>query len=146
MFKHLKIILATFTLCSLIIVYSSCENTAKTTNDVMPIKEKESIAQENLLRHVVLFNFTESATDEIVKKIEQEFAALPKEISEINSFEWGINNSPEGLDKGLTHCFLVTFLSEKDRAIYLPHPAHQKFVKLIGPYVEDVTVVDYWTK
>lgn len=99
-----------------------------------------------LLRHVVLFNFSDAATAEIVKKIEQKFIGLKDEISEIHSFEWGTNNSPEGLDKGLTHCFFVTFLTEEDRTKYLPHPAHQAFVKYIGPYVEDVTVVDYWTQ
>lgn len=101
---------------------------------------------DRLLRHVVLFNFTDSTTEAEVQKIEQAFASLPDQISAIHDFEWGTNNSPEGLDKGLTHCFLVTFLSEEDRETYLPHPAHQEFVELIGPHVEDVTVVDYWTE
>ncbi len=101
---------------------------------------------QKLLRHVVLFQFTDSATEEIVTQIEQAFAALPEKIPAIHSFEWGVNNSPEGLDKGLTHCFLVTFLSEQDRETYLPHPDHQAFVKLVGPYVKDVTVVDYWAQ
>lgn len=99
-----------------------------------------------LLRHVVLFNFNDTAAEDTIRQIEQAFASLPGKIPEIYSFEWGTNNSPEGLDKGLTHCFFVTFLSEEDRAVYLPHPAHQEFVELIGPYVEDVTVVDYWTR
>ena len=62
----------------------------------------------------------------------------------IKSFEWGLNNSPEGLDKGLTHCFFVTFDSEKDRDEYLPHPAHQEFVAILKPHLEDAVVVDYW--
>ena len=118
----------------------------KTPKDVLETQETITKAPEKLLRHVVLFNFNESATPEVLKTIEEAFATLPSQITEIHSFEWGINNSPEGLDKGLTHCFFVTFLSEADRATYLPHPAHQAFVTLIGPYVEDVTVVDYWTK
>ncbi|MFC4632279.1 Dabb family protein [Dokdonia ponticola] len=118
----------------------------KTPKDVLETQETITKAPEKLLRHVVLFNFNESATPEVLKTIEEAFATLPSQIAEIHSFEWGINNSPEGLDKGLTHCFFVTFLSEADRATYLPHPAHQAFVTLIGPYVEDVTVVDYWTK
>ena len=79
---------------------------------------------------MVLFNFNEAASEETIKKIEKAFAALPEQISEIHSFEWGINNSEEKLDKGLTHCFLVTFLSKEDHDAYLPHPAHQDFVKL----------------
>ncbi|MDO1502682.1 Dabb family protein [Winogradskyella maritima] len=40
----------------------------------------------------------------------------------MQGYEWGTNNSPEGLDKGFTHAFFLTFKSEEDRAIYLPHP------------------------
>jgi hypothetical protein len=117
------------------------EQPATSSTDTQEMDRK---APEKLLRHVVLFNFNDTATEDTIRKIEQAFANLPDRIPEIYSFEWGTNNSPEGLDKGFTHCFLVTFLSEEDRAVYLPHPAHQEFVELIGPYVEDVTVVDYW--
>lgn len=110
------------------------------------VQSEVTSTADALLRHVVLFNFNDSANDSMVTVMEDAFAALPDQIEEIVGFEWGTNNSPEGLDKGLTHCFLVTFESEAGRTAYLPHPAHQAFVKLIGPYVEDVTVVDYWAK
>lgn len=98
------------------------------------------------LRHVVLFNFTESSTAGEISEIEEAFAALPSKIDVIRDFEWGINNSPEGLDKGFTHCFIVTFDSEEGRDIYLPHPAHQEFVEILSPHLEDVLVVDYWIR
>lgn len=104
-----------------------------------------TVTPDSLLRHVVLFNFTDEASASDIRAIEAAFAGLPEKITEIHGFEWGTNNSPEGLDKGHTHCFLVTFHSEADRDAYLPHPAHQAFVELVGPLVEDVTVVDYWT-
>jgi hypothetical protein len=116
------------------------------TSKQQPISEITNDVPERLLRHVVLFNFKDDAPVEKINEIETAFAALPGRIPAIHSFEWGTNNSPEGLDKGLTHCFLVTFLSEEDRTTYLPHPAHKEFVDLIGPYVEEVTVIDYWTK
>jgi len=118
---------------------------SKTSKTIIMAKEEAPVPTK-LLRHVVLFNFNDKATRDKLQLIETEFASLKDKISEIHSFEWGTNNSPEGLDKGLTHCFLVTFLSEEDRAKYLPHPEHKAFVELIGPYVEDVTVVDYWTE
>lgn len=96
------------------------------------------------LRHVVLFKFKESATPENIETVEKAFAALPAKISAIKGFEWGTNNSPEGLSKGFTHCFLLTFNSEEDRKVYLPHPDHQNFGKEIGQYIQDVLVVDYW--
>ncbi len=57
--------------------------------------------------------------------------------------EWGTNNSPEGLNQGFTHCFLVTFESKDDRDAYLPHPAHQEFVTLLRPYLKEALVVDF---
>jgi len=110
---------------------------------------KTSVAQKltpkNQLRHVVLFKFKETASPEDVKSVEEAFAALENKIPQVRAYEWGINNNPEGLHKGFTHCFLVTFNSEEDREVYLPHPAHQAFVALLTPYLEDVLVVDYWT-
>lgn len=109
-------------------------------------KSKAMQETDSLLRHVVLFKFKDSTSAEKLKEIEDSFSNLPSKIKEIQDYEWGLNNSPEGLNKGLTHCFFVTFRSEEGRGIYLPHPAHQAFVALASPYIEDVTVVDYWAK
>ncbi|RMG35668.1 MAG: hypothetical protein D6725_12175 [Planctomycetota bacterium] len=97
-----------------------------------------------LLRHVVMFRFKQTASPEQVQRIVAAFAALPERIEAIHDFEYGTDVSIEGKSQGFTHCFLVTFRSEEDRAEYLPHPAHQEFVKLVGPHVEKVLVFDYW--
>lgn len=97
-----------------------------------------------LLRHAVLFKFKDGSTPADVKKVEDAFRALPSKIKQIKSFEWGKNNSPEGLNQGFTHCFFVTFKNEKDRAVYLPHPAHQDFVEILKPHLDKVLVFDYW--
>ena len=103
-------------------------------------------AQQNdkLLRHVVLFKFKETSSAADVKKVEDAFRALPSKIKEVKSFEWGTNNSPEGLAQGFTHCFFVSFASEKDREVYLPHPAHSAFVEVLKPHLDKVLVIDYW--
>ena len=101
---------------------------------------------QKALRHVVLFKFKDSATADDVKKVEEAFAGLSKKIKLIKDFEWGTNNSPENLNQGLTHCFFVTFSSEKDRDAYLIHPDHKAFVEILGPHLDKVTVVDYWAK
>lgn len=100
-------------------------------------------AQSKTLRHVVLFKFKESSSPEQVEKLVKEFRALSKKIPLIADFEYGVNNSPEGLNDGLTHCFLVTFKSEKDRDAYLPHAAHKAFVEQLKPHLEKALVVDY---
>ena len=101
---------------------------------------------EQVLRHVVLFKFKETSTEADVERIVKAFRALPERIKEIKGFEWGTDNSPEGLQQGLTHAFFVTFASTADRDAYLPHPAHKEFVDLVGPHVEKVTVIDYWAQ
>ena len=101
---------------------------------------------DSVLRHVVLFKFKEGTTATDIKKVEDAFSALPSKIPQIMAYEWGLNNSPEGLEKGFTHCFFLTFNSEDDRAIYLPHPDHKAFGQVLSPFLDDVLVVDYWTK
>jgi hypothetical protein len=96
------------------------------------------------LRHVVLFKFKDGTSQEDVKKVEQAFRELPSKITEIKGFEWGTNNSPENLNQGFTHCFFLTFDSEKGREIYLPHPAHKAFGEVLRPHLDKVLVIDYW--
>ncbi len=102
--------------------------------------------KEKKLRHIVLFKFNNEASPADILNIEREFAALPSKIPQIMDFEWGIDNSAEGLDKGYSHSFLVTFKSEEDRAIYLPHDDHLAFVEILQPFLDDVLVIDYWTR
>lgn len=104
------------------------------------------IQTDSLLRHVVLFKFKEGTTKAQIKEVEDAFSALPSKIEQIKGYEWGLNNSPEGLEKGFTHAFFLTFESEEDRAIYLPHPDHKAFGAVLTPNLDDVLVIDYWTK
>ena len=108
--------------------------------------DKKTPCNRAKLRHVVLFGFEETATAEDIKAIEEKFAALPNEISEIKCFEWGIDCSPEGLQKGHTHAFILTFDSEADRDAYLVHPAHKAFGQSLGGKLKSATVVDVWVK
>lgn len=101
---------------------------------------------KKMLRHVVMFKFKDSATPEQVKMVEDAFRKLPSEIKEIKGYEWGTNNSPEPHSQGFTHCFFLSFDDEKGREVYLPHPAHKAFGKTLGPYLDKVLVVDYWTQ
>ena len=98
------------------------------------------------LRHVVLFGFKADVTPDQIKAVETAFLALPGQIKCVKGFEWGTDVSPEGLQKGHTHCFFLTFSSEKDRDEYLVHPAHKAFGAMLGNKISTVTVVDYWAK
>lgn len=111
----------------------------------MATLESNAQTKGKKLRHVVLFGFKSTATPEDIKRVEEAFIALPKKIKTIKDFEWGTNSSPEGLNQGLTHCFFLTFASDKDRDDYLVHPDHKAFGAVLGPHLEKVTVVDYWS-
>jgi quinol monooxygenase YgiN len=104
------------------------------------------MAQEKVLRHVVSFKFKEDASTCEIEKVEKAFVALKDKIPGILSLEWGKNNSPEGLNKDFTHCFIVTFKDEKAREIYLPHPDHKAFVSILKPILADVYVIDFWAQ
>ncbi|MDO8966747.1 MAG: Dabb family protein [Algoriphagus sp.] len=117
----------------------------ETLTKTQPIHEEVAMP-DSVLRHVVLFGFKESSSPEDIQSVIDAFKALPAQIKEIKGFEWGTNSSPEGLNQGLTHGFTLTFHSDADRDAYLPHPAHKAFGGIVGPHLDKVTVVDYWTK
>lgn len=110
---------------------------------VLPI----CFAQEKpakMLRHFVMFKFKETSSKEDIQKVVDAFRSLRKSIPQVSAFEYGTDNSPEGLSNGFTHCFLVTFKTEADREVYLPHPKHKEFVEVLKPHLDKVQVVDYW--
>ncbi|MEX2591555.1 MAG: Dabb family protein [Anditalea sp.] len=139
--KHLFLIV----FLPLLIACNTENSSVKENVEIIETKQDLSMNDE-LLRHVVLIKFNEMATPEDISQVEEAFGSLQDKIPEIKGYEWGINNSPEGINKGFTHCFLVTFESEEDREIYLPHPDHKAFVDVLSPHMEDVLVVDYWAK
>lgn len=106
----------------------------------------EKPSRKAKLQHVVSFKFKDSATKEQIKAVEESFRALKTKIPQIEGLQWGLNNSPEGLNKGFTHCWILTFASEADRDAYLVHPDHQEFGKGLKPVLADVFVVDFWAK
>ena len=125
-----------------LLVLVGCNSPTKET----PKNDTEMEKPTSHLRHVVLFQFKDTSTPEDIATVEAAFNELSSKISEIKGLEWGLNNSPENLNKGLTHCFFLTFDSEEDRGTYLTHPDHLAFVDIAGPHIQDVVVVDYWTK
>lgn len=109
-------------------------------------EEPMAAKPDSVLRHNVYFSFKETATPEDIKTVVDAFRNLQNEIDGIEDFEWGTNSSPEGLNQGLTHAFTLTFYSDEARDAYLPHPAHAAFGEILGPHLDKVTVVDYWTR
>ncbi len=102
-----------------------------------------SLAADGPVRHVVHFKFKADADKAQIAKVVEEFAALKKKIAVVESLEWGTDVSPEGLGKGYTHVWFLSFKNAADRDAYLVHPDHKAFVTILKPVLEDALVVDY---
>jgi hypothetical protein len=97
------------------------------------------------LRHVVLFGF-ENQSPAAVAEVVRRFTELKDLVPGIDDFEWGENSSPEGLGRGHSHAFLLTFADGQARDAYLVHPDHSAFGTWVQQFVTSVTVLDYLVK
>jgi hypothetical protein len=98
------------------------------------------------LRHVVSFKFKKETPAQEIRKIETAFSELKGKIPQIQSLEWGTDVSPEGLSKGFTHMWIVTFNDLAALKTYIDHPDHVAFVNILKPNLEDVFVLDFHSK
>ena len=151
--RRFAIMCRSFRVMSYLLVLTSCVScTTNSSESLQPSDETPAgdsqvskvQGADQVLRHAVFFQFKESSTEEQVREVVDAFRALPSQIDAIVDFQWGTNNSPEGLDDGFTHCFLLTFENEEGRAIYLPHEAHKAFGNVLRPHMQKVFVIDYW--
>ncbi|MEM9283985.1 MAG: Dabb family protein [Verrucomicrobiota bacterium] len=99
--------------------------------------------EESKFRHAVFFKFKDTATDNDIVRIVDEFVLLKDKIEGITAIEWGFSESVEGLNDEFTHAFLLTFTSKEALEAYVPHPEHKAFVEILKPHLEKVFVFDY---
>ena len=132
--------ISTLTALLLCVLMTGCHTHVKCDN----CKDAPAMpSTAGVYRHVVVFKFKETTTDAQIVQIVEDFGKLQEDIPEIIAFEHGTNVSPEGLDQGFTHVFLVTFKDKAGLETYLPHPAHKAFVEKLLPLLEQPFVVDY---
>lgn len=104
-------------------------------------KTTAPLNDDEVLRHVVFFDFNEQAADSIPEEVGRIMSNLPETIDSIQDLEWGAN-----INKGgeYTHCLLLTFKSVEGLEKYNDHPDHKEVARQYGKYVEKVAEVDYW--
>ncbi|KAF4973178.1 hypothetical protein FZEAL_9395 [Fusarium zealandicum] len=103
------------------------------------------------ITHTVLFQFKSDANPDDVKAACARFLALKEDCihpttktAYITSLKGGQDNSPEGMQNGITHGFVAEFNTAEDRDYYVKtDPAHQAFVKSIGGLLDKAIVVDF---
>lgn len=96
-----------------------------------------------MIRHILLIKFKPVAKPSKVDDVRELFEAMPAKVEGVESVEWGLNDSPEGLDQGFTHAVMMTFSDEQARQNYLPHPEHEALKAVFVPLVDDIVVFDY---
>ena len=95
------------------------------------------------IKHIALFKFKEGTTEEQIQKTFDELIELSENVPGIEDYVAGANNSTEGLNKGYTHGFVMTFTDATARDAYIPHPEHERVKAFVLPLVEEAVVFDF---
>jgi stress responsive alpha/beta barrel protein len=95
------------------------------------------------IKHVGLLRFKEGTSEQEIERIFSELMDISENIPGIEDYVSGPNNSPEGLNDGFTHAFVMTFSDVNARDAYLPHPEHERFKASALPHIEKVLVMDF---
>ncbi|KAJ5121670.1 uncharacterized protein N7515_009631 [Penicillium bovifimosum] len=101
--------------------------------------------------HIVLFQFKADVAAEAIRDVCGRMLALKDNCIHrssqkpyIISASGGKDNSPEGIQNGITHAFVVEFASAADRDYYVESdPAHQAFVKSLDGLIEKAQAIDF---
>jgi hypothetical protein len=100
-----------------------------------------------MIVHMVLFKVRKDVAQAEVARVFQAIGALKHEIAGIQGYSWGPYSSPEGMQRGFTHGFVMTFVDAKSRDAYLPHPLHEEVKKqalaILDGGVDGVLAFDY---
>lgn len=99
------------------------------------------------VRHIVILRFQPQTTHEQIAEIFEALDDLQEKIPGIVDICSGAYDSPEGLHKGFTHAFIVTFADAASRDTYLEHPDHeivkQMLLKQLSGGLADVIAFDF---
>ncbi|WP_254173312.1 Dabb family protein [Planktothrix pseudagardhii] len=96
-----------------------------------------------MIQHLVLLKFKPEVTPDQIDQIFTHLAELKNLIPGIIGFNGGPYSSPEGLNQGYTHGFIMTFETADHRDAYLPHPEHEKVKVMVLNYLDDLIAFDF---
>lgn len=89
-----------------------------------------------MITHMVLLRIRKDVPKKQVDAVFAELAALKPKIPGLTSYSAGPYSSPEGLNRGFTHGFCMTFADSTARDRYLPHVEHEKVKKSVLAVLE----------
>lgn len=95
-----------------------------------------------MIKHVVLFRFTDDSTDQQRQSMLDELATFPAQYPAMRSWTMGENRSSR--DDRFSHGFVVEFETEKQLVDYLATETHERFVReRFRPIIQERTIFSY---
>jgi hypothetical protein len=95
-----------------------------------------------MVEHVVLFRWTEEASQEEIEKALLELSALKSKIAGILDSSFGANFSERA--KGYTHGLVMRFTGRAALEAFYPHPEHQRVLQdFLNAIRVDTLAFDY---
>ncbi len=125
--------LYTFVLCALLVTMYS-------------VLQSRGAVKGSRILHFVALKYKATTSESDKETLRSNFRLLKKKIPVIISIEGGVNNSDEKRNKDFTDAFVIKFKDLKDRDVYLSHPEHIAFKEKNLPLVDDVLVMDFWSR
>ncbi|CAN5274884.1 hypothetical protein BH23VER1_BH23VER1_17990 [soil metagenome] len=98
-----------------------------------------------MVRHYGMFQFKGGVTAAQIDECFAEMKGMVGKIPGLLGLEHGPYDSPEGMNDGFTHGFIMTFDTTANRDAYLPHPEHERVKEVVVPRLERVVVFDFET-
>ncbi|WP_353128969.1 Dabb family protein [Parapedobacter pyrenivorans] len=99
-----------------------------------------------MVRHFGVFKFKDNISESHIAECFQTMQDMVGQIPGLLSMEHGTYSSPEGMNDGFTHGFVMTFDNERSRDEYLPHPVHERAKDIVVPCLDRVVVFDFAVK
>ncbi|WP_163833532.1 Dabb family protein [Spartinivicinus ruber] len=100
-----------------------------------------------MISHLVLLKCRPDVSQTQIDDMFTQLNSLVGVIPGLLSCSGGENNSPEGINRGYTHGFVMQFESIEARDNYLPHPEHKKVQPAIHTVLneceDNVLVIDF---
>ena len=90
--------------------------------------------------HIVLMAPHSPVSPDFVPKLEQSFVRIRQECAGLERFEWVPNLSRSSAR--YSHALLSVFSTQEALDSYRDSQAHQAMLDAIGPYIQDIVVLD----